>query len=113
MEDLAKILQALMSNTAQPAAESAAESASEQPDGDSGEDNFGSFFENIDFDMVMKMGDMFSKMNQPDSNSEFLLALRPHLRPENRHKIDSAVKMSKMMSLLPFLKESGILKNLL
>jgi len=69
-------------------------------------------FGNINFDILSKMGDLFSHMNRPDMNGELLVALRPHLREENRHKIDTAVKLSKMISLFPFLKDSGILNDL-
>ncbi|MCL1832186.1 MAG: hypothetical protein FWG45_04650 [Oscillospiraceae bacterium] len=74
--------------------------------------DFSGFFENIDIDMVMKMGEVFAQLNKPDKNADLLSALKPHLRDENQHKVDTAMKLSRMITLLPFLKESGILKNL-
>lgn len=43
-----------------------------------------------------------------DQTTALLLALKPHLKPERRKKIDSAVKLIKLYRLLPILKESGI-----
>ena len=70
--------------------------------------NFNSFFENIDFDMLMKAGELFARFNSPDRNTELLRALKPHMREENREKIDTAIKLIKVTALLPFLRESGL-----
>lgn len=75
-------------------------------------DDGGFDFGGIDFDMLSKMGELFSHMNKPDMNGELLCALKPHLRKENQHKIDTAMKISKMISLFPFIKDSGILNDL-
>ena len=39
---------------------------------------------------------------------ELLLALKPLLREENRAKVDTAVKLLKLASLLPLLKDTGL-----
>lgn len=44
-----------------------------------------------------------------DDNVNFLIALRPLLSEEKRPKIDRAVKILKLLNLLPILKDSGIL----
>lgn len=82
--------------------------ASENPQDDSSND----FFGNIDIEAIMKLGEMLQSMNASDKNTQLLLALKPHLRPENRQKVDDALKLMKIMNLLPLLKESGILKGL-
>jgi len=116
MENMAKLMQVLMSNDNSNA--SPDEKSDDNSDKNSGEaDNsdaadFSGFFDNIDFDMISKMGEVFSHMNKPDMNAELLMALKPHLRDENQHKVDSAMKLSKMIAMLPFLKESGILNDL-
>lgn len=76
--------------------------------GSSSDDIFGG----IDIEAVMKLGEMLSSMNKPDKNTQLLLALKPHLRPENRSKVDSALKLMKIMSILPLLRESGALDGL-
>ncbi len=76
---------------------------------DSGENDF---FGGIDIDGIMKFGEILSKLNESDKNTELLIALKPHLREENRAKIDTAVKLFRLISLLPYLKESGLFDNL-
>jgi hypothetical protein len=87
-----------------------AESFSTESDGGSADGgfNFNSFFENIDFDMLMKAGEMFSRYNSPDKNTDLLRALKPHLREENKEKVETAIKIVKITALLPFLRESGL-----
>lgn len=70
-------------------------------------------FGGINIDMFMKIGEIMSKMSEQDKNTELLLALKPHLRDENQAKIDTAVKLFRLISLLPYLKDSGLFENLL
>jgi len=124
MDNMAQLLQMMMSgsgdssddnsDSSEPTSENSGESVHNHNDNnDSSDDSgFDGFFDNIDIDMIAKMGEMFSNMNKPDRNSELLIALRGHLREENRHKVDSALKMSKMFTMLPLLKDSGILNDL-
>ncbi len=65
-------------------------------------------FGGINIDMFMKIGEIMSKMSEQDKNTELLLALKPHLRDENQAKIDTAVKLFRLISLLPYLKDSGL-----
>ena len=58
--------------------------------------------------MLLKMLSLFESLNQPDDNERFLLALKPLLREENRPKVDSALRLMKLFSLLPLLKDSGL-----
>lgn len=111
MESMATLLQMMMGSAA-PAAENA-DDCETSDNAENGGEDFGDFFNNINFDMLNKMGELFSHMNKPDRNAELLIALKPHLRDENQHKIDSALKLSKMISMFPLLKDSGILNDLL
>ena len=65
-----------------------------------------SSFPNIDINMIMKLQEIFSKMNCDDCNVNLLLALRPHLK--NPRKVDGAINILRLMSVLPALEESGI-----
>lgn len=47
-----------------------------------------------------------------DSRSQLLLALRPHLSPERQTRVDKAVKLLRLVSMLPVLQESGILSDI-
>lgn len=70
-------------------------------------------FSGLDPEMLIRMLSLFEALNQPDDNERFLLALKPLLREENRVKVDSAIRLMKLFSLLPVLKDSGILGKLM
>ncbi len=72
----------------------------------------GGLFSELDPEMLIKLLGLFETLNQPDDNERFLLALKPLLREENRAKIDAAMRLMKLFSLLPLLKNSGMLDNL-
>lgn len=69
-------------------------------------------FGGIDIEALLRLGEIMSNMNKSDKNTQLLLALKPHLRPENRQKVDNALKLMKIISILPLLKDSGILDGL-
>lgn len=60
----------------------------------------------IDINMLMKLQGIFSKMSCDDSNINLLRALRPHLK--NPQKVDGAINILRLMSILPALEQSGI-----
>lgn len=72
--------------------------------------NFGGF-SGIDPEMMMKFGKIFSEINKGDKNTELLMALKPHLQAENQHKVDNAMKIARLVSLFPHIKESGMFDN--
>lgn len=57
---------------------------------------------------------LFSKLksNNDDNTSRLLLALKPHLSGDRRERVDTAIKILKLLELLPLIKESGLI-NLL
>ncbi|MBR2041452.1 MAG: hypothetical protein IJ945_03675 [Oscillospiraceae bacterium] len=61
---------------------------------------------NIDINMLMKLQGIFSRMSCSDRNIDLLLALKPHLREPQ--KVDSAINILRLLSVLPALGESGI-----
>ena len=61
---------------------------------------------NIDINMLMKLQGIFSKMSCDDSNINLLRALRPHLK--NPQKVDGAINILRLISVLPALEQSGI-----
>lgn len=102
---LAKLLEQLMD---------ADDSKKEPPDTDrSDSSEQGDILNGIDIEAIMRMGELMSQMNRQDDSTRLLLALKPHLKPENRHKVDSAMKLVKIMNILPLLRDSGILDGLL
>ena len=84
----------------------------EENENDSSEKSDG-LFSGLDPEMLIKMFALFETFNQPDDNERFLLALKPLLREENRVEVDSAIRLLKLFSLLPLLKDSGLLGKLM
>ena len=75
--------------------------------GNGEESSDGGIFGNIDPETILKLMDIFSKLNSPDKNTELLMALKPHLRTENQAKLQRAATLLKILSLLPLLKDLG------
>ncbi len=105
-EDLSAFLDQLLSS--QDGGEKADSSENSDGDKEQGENPFG----DIDMETVMRMFEMFSEMNKPDKNTALLYALKPHLHGENQRKVDTAVKLLKLMTILPLLKDSGMFDKL-
>lgn len=53
------------------------------------------------------------KIGGEDDRTRLLLALRPHLGEERQKRVDTAIKILRVIDLLPALKESGLLEKLL
>ena len=53
---------------------------------------------------------MIQKINnkKSDKRCELLMALRPHLSEERQQRVDRAVKILRVIDMLPLLQESGI-----
>ena len=49
------------------------------------------------------------KSNQSDPRVQLILALRPHLSEKRRERADAAIRLLKLIDLLPLIKESGLL----
>ena len=54
---------------------------------------------------------VISKMKsaKDDSRVQLISALRPHLNEERRKRADTAIKILKLLDVLPLIKESGLL----
>lgn len=104
MDNIEELLRALAEDDDDDSGNDGGSSGAEKSDG---------LFSGLDPEMLMKMLALFETLNQPDDNERFLLALKPLLREENRAKIDSAIRLMKLFSLLPLLKDSGIFGKLM
>lgn len=71
----------------------------------------------FDLNSLLKLQQVFSTMNVKDKNTELLLALKPHFSAERAGKVDKAISMMRLFSMaptiLPMLKDSGILQGIL
>lgn len=74
---------------------------------ETGQNGFG-----FDLNLLLQLQKIFSSMQEEDDNTKLLLALKPHFREERREKIDQAVQMLRLFSILPLLKDSGLLGGL-
>ena len=67
---------------------------------------------NLDISKLLRVQQLLSQKND-NSRTALLRALKPHLAEENRKKVDEAVRILMLLDLLPLIKESGLLGNLL
>ena len=54
---------------------------------------------------MMTLLPLISDMNKDDDTTRLLKALKPFLREERRAKIDEAIKMLRLMKLLPLIQQ--------
>lgn len=78
--------------------------------GNSGNSGIGGF--PIDPAMLMKLKGAMDLMQKDDPRVDFLLALKPNLSEERRKKVDDAVHILRLLSLMPMLREQGIFENI-
>ena len=62
----------------------------------------------FDIGKIMSIASLLGQQKN-DRRSNLLLALKPHLSEERRERVDKAVKFLKIATLLPVLKEQGLL----
>ncbi len=63
----------------------------------------------LDMGALMGLAGKLKGAGGEDDNINFLVALKPLLSDEKRKKADNAIKILKLLNLLPILKDSGIL----
>jgi hypothetical protein len=66
----------------------------------------------LDIGSLIKVQNILSNMKRDDKNTALIRALRPHLKKERQHRVDEALRLMQLASLLPTLRESGILGKL-
>ena len=54
-----------------------------------------------------------SKTNTAGPETTLLLALKPFLKDQRSYRVDEAMKIMKLLALLPMIRESGILEGIL
>lgn len=62
---------------------------------------------------MMKIMSIINKFKNSGSseNQRLLMALRPHLSEQRQKKVDTAVKILKLIELAPLLSDSGLLEG--
>ena len=64
-------------------------------------------------DMLGNLGKISSVFSQNDNRTALLEALKPMLSEPRRQRADEAIRMLRIIRLLPLLRESGLLNGLL
>ncbi len=72
------------------------------------EDTGASFLDGFDIGKMMSILEKIGN-RENDNRTRLLLALKPNLSERRRAKVDSAVKLLKLIEALPLLKQAGIL----
>lgn len=66
----------------------------------------------INLDMILKLQNAISLINQDDKNIAFLRSLKLLLGDEEKQqKVDSAIKIIRLIKLLPLIKDLNLLKD--
>ena len=63
----------------------------------------------IDINMIFKIKSALDSLNVNDEKFELLHALKPHLKPERQTRVDEAIKILRLVNLMPLFKENGFL----
>lgn len=63
----------------------------------------------IDLGMIMKVQQMVQGMSHDDDNIRLLRALKPHFSESRQKKVDQAIQLLRLYTLLPMIKETGLL----
>ncbi len=73
--------------------------------------NQASLLDNIDPTVLFSVMKAFNS-SEGDDRSRLLLALKPYLSESRRERVDSAIKILKIIKILPLLRKEGVLKDL-
>lgn len=68
---------------------------------------------NAELASLSALAPLITMGQQEDDSTRLLSALRPLLSAEKQDKLDKALKMLRLMRMIPFIKESGILSSLM
>lgn len=101
IEELAEMIQGIGGDEKENSNENQNAETDEKNDGDQ-----------IDIAKIMQI---FSLLNSEENNKDtaLLLALKPHLREEKQEKIDKAIKIMRLLSILKAAGNSGLLSDLI
>lgn len=108
MENIKKAASSFMGNlgeTKEPPQE-------KPPENKKGGDSAGDIFSGLgmpDLSQLASLAPVLQAFNSHDERLDFINALKPLLSEERRHKADEAMKLVRLMSVLPLLRERGIM----
>jgi len=73
------------------------------------EDNSGMAINPSDMQKIMKVMGVLRSNSVDDSRTRLLMSLKPYVRTERQGRIEEAVKMLRLVSVLPMLTSSGLI----
>ena len=80
---------------------------------DTSDDNSNSNDIGLDPMTLSKIAGVMKRLNSGgDNRTKLLSSLRPLLSEERQKKVDTAIKLLRLIDILPYLKESGILNEI-
>ena len=111
MEDISKALNEILGSeegrkNLQSVASMLGVQLPEEPGASQGEKRNGLQPTGVDADTLMKISQLMQRMNSDDKNTQLLRALKPHVHDQK--KIDEAIRIMQLLSLLPMLGEYGM-----
>lgn len=62
----------------------------------------------LDLNMLMKAKELMGNFRGEDKNTALIKALKPHLKPERQKKADEAIRLMKLVEMLPLIQKSGL-----
>lgn len=106
MDGIAEILSNLSAQDIENLKETAAALFGKQDQSQSKSSDFTSL--GVDAQMMSKISVILQAMNREDSRCELIRSLKPLLRPERQHRADEAIRLLKIISMLPLLREQNL-----
>lgn len=88
-------------------------SSSDTDTGQSNSSNDSSDDGGFDLGMLLQMQGLLSGLTGEDNGTKLLHALKPYLADERQSKVDKAIKILRIVKMIPTLKETGLLDKLL
>lgn len=61
-----------------------------------------------DLSVLSRLAPLLGELSRRDERADFIAALKPLLSEERRKKADDAIKIIRLVSVLPLLKEQGL-----
>lgn len=107
MDDLSEKLSALLSDPngmerIKDMAQSLLGSKTDEPPPPSASDG------DIDIGQLTRILSLMKSTGGDDARVKLLMALKPNLSPERQNKVDSAIRILKLIELAPLLKDMGL-----
>lgn len=114
MDDLSKKLSEILNDpdSMNRVREMAESILSEKPEPEPPKNDFSALADIGEISQIMGLVSRLQSQND-DPRAALLSALKPHLSEAKREKVDTAIKILRLLDLLPLIKESGILGKLL